>query len=88
MHDFVVVWSERALLLRGLGNTILLSLAATVAAFALAPAQFRRSRAPIPDDPEQSHVRPSRAVHEGTIGCVSLSVNFLGVSQDRERPSP
>ena len=35
MHDFVVVWSERALLLRGLGNTILLSLAATVAAFAL-----------------------------------------------------
>src|SRR4029077_5691690 len=35
MHDFVVVWSERALLLRGLGNTILLSLAASVAAFAL-----------------------------------------------------
>jgi polar amino acid transport system permease protein len=35
MHDFVVVWSERALLLRGLGNTILLSLTATVAAFTL-----------------------------------------------------
>ena len=35
MHDFVVVWSERALLLRGLGNTILLSLAATIVAFAL-----------------------------------------------------
>jgi polar amino acid transport system permease protein len=35
MHDFVVVWSERALLLRGLSNTILLSLTATVAAFAL-----------------------------------------------------
>jgi polar amino acid transport system permease protein len=35
MHDFVVVWSERALLLRGLANTILLSLTATVSAFAL-----------------------------------------------------
>lgn len=51
-------------------------------------AQFRRSRAPIPDDPEQSHVRSSRAAHEGTIGCVSVSVNFLGVSQDRDHPSP
>jgi polar amino acid transport system permease protein len=35
MHDFLVVWSERALLLKGLGNTIVLSLAATIAALVL-----------------------------------------------------
>ena len=60
MHDFVVVWSERALLLRGLGNTILLSLAATVAAFALGACAIPTISSTRSDIPI-SHSDPSRA---------------------------
>lgn len=37
-HDFLVVWGERGLLLSGLGNTVVLSLAATIAALGLGAA--------------------------------------------------
>ena len=49
IHDFAVVWSERDLLLSGLGNTTILSVLSSVAAlligFALTPALMARQRA-------------------------------------------
>ena len=49
IHDFAIVWSERDLLLSGLGNTTILSVLSSVAAllfgFALTPALMARQRA-------------------------------------------
>jgi polar amino acid transport system permease protein len=49
IHDFGIVWSERGLLLSGLGNTTILSALSAVAAlligFALTPALMARQRA-------------------------------------------
>jgi polar amino acid transport system permease protein len=49
IHDFGIVWSERDLLLSGLGNTTILSVLSSVAAllfgFALTPALMARQRA-------------------------------------------
>jgi polar amino acid transport system permease protein len=49
IHDFGIVWSERDLLLSGLGNTTILSVLSAIAAlligFALTPALMARQRA-------------------------------------------
>lgn len=49
MHDFGIVWSERSLLLSGLANTVVLTVLASVGAFALGtllcPLLMRRERA-------------------------------------------
>jgi polar amino acid transport system permease protein len=49
IHDFGIVWSERGLLLSGLGNTTILSALSAIAAlligFALTPALMARQRA-------------------------------------------
>ena len=49
IHDFGIVWSERGLLVSGLGNTTILSLLSAIAAlligFALTPALMARQRA-------------------------------------------
>ena len=91
IHDFGIVWSERALLLSGLANTAMLSTLAAIAAlllgFILTPALMSKrgavsgaARAFVPDNAEiVDHAAASAATWRRSIQrCSDTSANTIG----------